>query len=298
MREGRVIVNFSRHVLVEEDSGARLDCQLRGRKLSAVCGDRVRFRVQGTGYGIIEEVLPRRSVLVRHDQRKPLAPLAANLDRMFVVAAPEPEFDAWLLDKYLVAAHALAIEPVVVLNKCDLIGADDPLHAALAEYAALGLATLAVSARSALGIDAFRSALVGRTGIVVGASGTGKSSLVKSVVPGLELAVAAISRATGEGKHTTTRSMLFKLPGGGELIDSPGVRDFHLWPMPVRELRSHFVEFRPLAADCKFTDCTHRTEPQCAVSAAVGDGRILQRRYDSYLGLARIMDAQFVSWEK
>jgi ribosome biogenesis GTPase len=298
LRDGRVIVNFSRHALVEEDTGTRLDCQVRGRNLQAVCGDRVRFRAQGSGFGVVEEVLPRRSVLSRHDKAKALPPLAANVDRMFIVSAPVPTFQAFLVDKYLVAAHALGIEPVLVLNKCDLVAADDPLHELIAEYAALGIATLSLSAQRGTGADEFRQLLAGKTSIVVGESGTGKSSLVRLAVPDLELKVGELNRATGEGKHTTTRTMLFRVPSGGELIDSPGVRDFYLWPMAVRELAGHFIEFLPLARSCKFADCTHISEPACAVRAAVDADQVLLRRYEAYLGLARIMEKQFVGWEK
>ena len=298
LRDGRVIVNFSRHALVEEASGTRLDCQVRGRNLQAVCGDRVRFRAQGSGFGVIEEVLPRRSVLARHDKAKPLPPLAANVDRMFIVSAPVPTFQTFLVDKYLVAAHALGIEPVLVLNKCDLVLDHDPLHGLIAEYAALGLKTLSLSAHKGTGADAFRELLVGKTSIVMGESGTGKSSLVRLAVPDLELKVGELNRATGEGKHTTTRTMLFHVPSGGELIDSPGVRDFYLWPMAVRELAGHFIEFLPLARNCKFADCTHISEPVCAVRSAVDEDKVLLRRYDAYLGLARIMEKQFVGWEK
>ncbi len=298
LRDGRVFVNFSRHALVEEASGTRLDCQVRGRNLQAVCGDLVRFRAQGSGFGVIEEVLPRRSVLSRHDKAKPLPPLAANVDRMFIVSAPVPTFQSFLVDKYLVAAHALRIEPVLVLNKCDLVPADDPLHGLIAEYAALGIKTLSLSAHRGDGADEFRALLTGLTSIVIGESGTGKSSLVRLAVPDLELKVGELNRATGEGKHTTTRTMLFHVPSGGELIDSPGVRDFYLWPMAVRELAGHFIEFLPLAAGCKFADCTHRSEPICAVRTAVDEDRVLLRRYEAYLGLARIMENQFVGWEK
>jgi ribosome biogenesis GTPase len=300
-REGRVIVNFSRHVLVQEDSGTRVDCQIRGRKLAPVAGDRVRFSIQRSGFGVIDEVLPRRSVLERHDPNKRAAPLAANVDRMCIVVAPVPAPEPYLIDKYTVAAALLGIEPVVVMNKMDLADGEDPalrdaLDELLADYAELGLKAFSTSAADGRGIEALRAALAGVTSIVVGPSGVGKSSLVKRLVPDLDLRVGEISRASGEGKHTTTRTTLFDLPGGGSLLDSPGVRDFYLWPMPLRELARGFVEFRPLAARCKFSDCTHRMEPQCAVRAAVDDGTLLTRRYEAYLGLTRIMDKQFVAW--
>lgn len=304
-REGRVIVNFSRHVLVQEDSGARVDCQIRGRKLAPVAGDRVRFAIQRSGFGVIEEVMPRRSVLERHDPNKRPAPLAANVDRMCIVVAPVPAPEPYLIDKYTVAATLLGIEPCVVMNKMDMADGEDAsertalrdaLDELVADYAELGLKTFSTSAADGRGIETLRAALAGTTSIVVGPSGVGKSSLVKRLVPDLDLRIGEISRASGEGKHTTTRTTLFDLPGGGMLLDSPGVRDFYLWPMPIKELARGFIEFRPLAARCKFSDCTHRTEPQCAVRAAVDDGTLLTRRYEAYLGLTRIMDKQFVAW--
>jgi ribosome biogenesis GTPase len=300
-REGRVIVNFSRHVLVQEDGGARVDCQIRGRKLAPVAGDRVRFSIQRSGFGVVEEVLPRRTVLERHDPNKRAAPLAANVDRMCIVVAPVPAPEPYLIDKYTVAAALLGIEPVVVMNKMDLADGDDPalrdaLDELVGDYAEIGLQAFSTSAADGRGIEALRAALAGSTSIVVGPSGVGKSSLVKRLVPDLDLRIGEISRASGEGKHTTTRTTLFDLPGGGMLLDSPGVRDFYLWPMPIRELARGFVEFRALASRCKFSDCTHRTEPQCAVRAAVEDGTLLTRRYEAYLGLTRIMEKQFVAW--
>lgn len=300
-REGRVIVNFSRHALVQEDNGNRVDCQVRGRKLNVVAGDRVRFAIQRSGFGIIEEVMPRRSVLERHDPNKRPAPLAANIDRMCIVVAPVPAPEPFLIDKYTVAAALLGLEPCVVMNKMDLAdGADPALHDALtellADYATIGIKCFATSTMDDRGMDPFRAMLAGSTSIVVGPSGVGKSSLVKRLVPDLDLRIGEISRASGEGKHTTTRTTLFDLPGGGSLLDSPGVRDFYLWPMPVRELGRGFIEFRAYAARCKFGDCTHRSEPQCAVIAAVEAGAIQTRRYEAYLGLFRIMEKQFVAW--
>jgi ribosome biogenesis GTPase len=193
------------------------------------------------------------------------------------------------------------------MNKMDLADGDgsaeggalrEALDELVADYAELGLQTFSTSATDGRGIEALRAALAGTTSIVVGPSGVGKSSLVKRLVPDLDLRIGEISRASGEGKHTTTRTTLFDLPGGGSLLDSPGVRDFYLWPMPLRELARGFVEFRALAPRCRFSDCTHRMEPQCAVRAAVEDGTLLTRRYEAYLGLTRIMETQYVAWRK
>jgi ribosome biogenesis GTPase len=304
MPAGLVIVNWSRHALVEADDGRRVDCLVRGRKLAPVCGDRVDYEVGAEG-AVIERIHPRRSTLERHDPRRGAQPLAANLDRMLVVCAAVPACEPFLIDKYFVAAHALGIDAGLVLNKADLLDdgvADEedahPLRALVAEYAALGYPTVEVSTETGAGAEAFRAALAGRVSVLVGASGVGKSSLVALAVPDHDVRVGEISAATGEGRHTTTHTMLFHVPSGGALIDSPGVRDFMLWPMPVGELRRHFVEFAPFAARCKFADCTHLREPGCAVRAAVDEDAILLRRWDAYAGLARIMQEQYVSWER
>ena len=308
--EGVVVVNYSRHALVQDDAGARHDCQIKGRELAPVAGDRVRFRVQAPVVGVIVELLPRRTVLARHDPHKALAPLAANVDLMCIVLAPLPAPEPFLIDKYTVAAALLGIEPLLVLNKIDLAGGpsdgDDAPGAALgaalaellAEYAALGIRGVSTSTTDGRGLEAFRAAIGARAAIVVGPSGVGKSSLLNRLLPDLAERVGEISCVSGEGRHTTTRTMRFELPGGGVLFDSPGVRDFHLWPMPVRELAHGFVEFRALAPRCRFGDCSHRSEPRCAVRDAVEAGTLSTRRYEAYLGLTRIMDRQYVAWEQ
>lgn len=309
LREGLVIVNFSRHALVQDDAGVRHDCQIKGRELAPVAGDRVRFKTQAAGFGVIVELLPRRTVLARHDPHKRMAPLAANVDLMCIVVAPLPAPEPFLIDKYTVAAALLGIEPLLVLNKVDLVGDGADTDSAapgaalaaalaelLAEYAELGIGTVSTSTTDGRGIEAFRAAIAGRAAIVVGPSGVGKSSLLNRLMPDLAERVGAISQSSGEGRHTTTRTMLFELPGGGVLLDSPGVRDFYLWPMPVRELARGFIEFHAFAPRCRFSDCIHRSEPQCAVRDAVDGGTLSTRRYESYLGLVKIMESQFVAW--
>ncbi|HET9680105.1 MAG TPA: ribosome small subunit-dependent GTPase A, partial [Gammaproteobacteria bacterium] len=135
--------------------------------------------------------------------------------------------------------------------------------------------------------------LADHTSVLVGASGTGKSSLLKSLLPDIDVRIGDVVAARDEGRHTTTRTTLYHLPGSGDLIDSPGVRDFMLWPMPVEQLRDYFIEFRSFAGQCRFSDCNHLHEPGCAIQAAVDSGTISQRRYDSYTGLAKIMQAQY-----
>ncbi|MGH8371089.1 MAG: ribosome small subunit-dependent GTPase A, partial [Gammaproteobacteria bacterium] len=197
-------------------------------------------------------------------------------------------FDPALLDRYLVAAEILKIPPFILLNKTDLLNTPRPAvcEQALDEFAAIGYTILKTSAVSGAGIHALGESLRGHTAVVVGQSGTGKSSLLKALVPAAEIRIGEISQATDEGRHTTTVSALYHLPGGGDLIDSPGVRGFQLWPIPVRDLADGFVEFRTCPGKCKFSDCSHLHEPGCRITAAVGNGAISRRRYESYRTLS------------
>lgn len=301
MPRGRVIVNFRRQSRVEDaTSGELVECLVKGRRLQPVCGDWVAWRETSDGTSVIESVEPRETVLQRYDARKGAQVLAANVDRMLIVNAPVPMLDTFLLDKYLVAASALGIAPVIVFNKVDQVPAESwPLfEETLDEYRDIGIAVMVVSAETGQGLEALRDSLRSHTAVLVGASGTGKSSIAASLLPHIEIETGAVSAARGEGRHTTTRTTLYHLAEGGELIDSPGVRDFMLWPMPVSELREHFWEFREPAQHCRFANCTHLNEPGCAVQAAVDEDRILLRRYDSYRGMAKIMQNQYVAHEQ
>lgn len=298
MANGIVIINYSRQVVVEDETGHRHDCLVKGRRLQPVCGDRVVWSVQADGVNVIDEILPRRSLLYRYDVRRQQQPLAANLDQLLIITAVEPTLEPFLLDKYLVAAEALGIQPVIVLNKIDLLtdAQHEKLRTTLQPYATLGYPLLELSASTRAGLEGLKAALQNRSSALVGASGTGKSSIAAALLGDVAIRTGAISTARGEGRHTTTTTTLYHLPDGGDLIDSPGVRDFMLWPMPVTELKQHFVEFREPAARCRFNDCIHLNEPSCAVRAALLNGAISQQRYDSYQGLVKIMQAQYQAY--
>lgn len=284
--EGLVIVNFGRHLTIETADGELIECRIKGRSLRPVCGDFVSGERLPDG-GRINVIRERRTLLIRHDMRLGKQPLAANLDRMIVVVAPKPAFDPAMLDRYLVAAASLDIQPVILLNKTDLLDTSSrtALEGVLNEYAVLGYPMLQTSTVSGGGIHAMNESLRHHTGVVVGQSGTGKSSLLKALVPEAEIRIGEISGATDEGRHTTTVAALYHLPSGGNLIDSPGVRGFQLWPMPARELAVGFVEFCAYSDRCKFSDCTHLHEPGCGIRAAVEAGEISHRRYESYRAL-------------
>lgn len=288
---GRVVASHGRDAVVVDDSGARIHCRLQGRRLAVVCGDRVRWtpgRTEGGG-GIIVEVLPRDTELVRINLRGEREPVAANLTQLLAVVAPVPAPDFGLCDRYLAAAEWAGIKACVVANKSDLPDAEGRLAAGLLDFAGLGYPVVQASKRAADGAAALAVRLAGETSVLVGQSGVGKSSLTNLLVPGVEAAVDEVTRASESGRHTTTTASLYRLPTGGELIDSPGVRDFSP-PLPApREVAGGYREIAALAGRCRFRDCMHRREPGCAVTGAVQAGAISARRLASYrqlLGLA------------
>jgi ribosome biogenesis GTPase len=218
-------------------------------------------------------------------------PVVANLDQLVAVIAPVPAADLELCDRYLAAAEWAGLDAAVVLNKRDLpASADAALRHGLEVYRALGYAVATASKREAGGADELAALLSRGTSVLVGQSGVGKSSLTNLLVPGIEAAVREVSRGSGEGRHTTTASALYRLPGGGELIDSPGVRDFAP-PLPApRDVASGYREIAAAGTGCRFPDCRHRGEPDCEVAAAAAAGRIDGRRLASYRQLLRLAE--------
>lgn len=280
---GLVIVNYGKNLLLEDRSGALVRCVVRREAGIPVCGDRVEWLRTGAGTGVVESIDTRRTLLQRAvgETHKPLA---ANIDQIVIEAAIEPQLDGFLVDKYTVAAELAGAEPLLVINKEDLL--DDAqraqIDALLTDYRAIGYDCLYTSALRNTGIDAFLARLAGRSSILVGQSGVGKSSLILRLLPDLDIAIGRLSSASGQGRHTTTATTLYHLPGSGDLIDSPGVRDFHLGRVPPEELARGFREFRPWLGHCRFTDCRHRNEPGCAVRDALQQHRISARRMESY----------------
>ena len=291
---GRVVASHGRDATVVDEAGRRVHCRLQGRRLAVVCGDRVHWLPATTegGGGIVVEVLPRRNTLARIDARGVPEPVAANLTQVVAVLAPVPTPDFGLCDRYLAAAGWNGLAACVVANKCDLPDGDGRLASVLADYARIGYAVVRASRRLADGVSDLREHLAGGTSVLVGQSGVGKSSLTNALVPGVEAAVAEVTRASESGRHTTTTSSLHELPSGGELIDSPGVRDFAPPLPPPRHVAGGFREIAAMATGCRFRDCLHRTEPGCAVAVA---GSISPRRLESYrrlLALAEEMAAR------
>jgi len=283
-QSGLVIINYGKNQLVEDTSGDIHRCVARRGLPQIVCGDAVEWQQTGKGSGVIETLQPRRTVLYRADGNDSQRPLVANIDQLIIEAALEPALDYFLIDKYCIAAELAHTEPLIIINKADLLQDKDRERIAslISEYRRIGYTTLLTSALENTGIDAFADSLAGKTSILVGQSGVGKSSLIKRLLPDREIAVGKLSEASGLGKHTTTSTTLYHLPQGGHLIDSPGVRDFHLGKVAAGDLGNGFREFHPYLGQCKFNDCRHLAEPGCAIHAAVAEGNILERRMQSY----------------
>ncbi|MCB9529134.1 MAG: ribosome small subunit-dependent GTPase A [Myxococcales bacterium] len=296
---GRVVGRLGPVFTVDTAEGERVDCVAKGRGAKAVVGDRVVFERGAENEmadGLIVAIAERRSALVRADAMGRRAQvLAANIDRIFVVSAAEPPLREGLIDRYLVAAHQQGIEAWLVFNKLDLLDDEPEEEADVRErldiYPPLGHPVLYVSAADGRGLDALREATRGRCSIFVGHSGVGKTSLLNALDPGLGERVQALSEASGRGQHTTSTSAMFDLPGGGEVIDSPGVRGFALWGLDPEGLKAHFPEFVERERACKFANCSHTHEPGCAVVEALDEGEIADSRYDSYLKILESLES-------
>ena len=240
---------------------------------------------------VVEAVLPRRNFFVRTDERQRQNIIAANLDQVLIVVATRPLPSRDLMERYLLAVHSLGIEPLIVYNKTDLKLAPDEkangvqVLAHMPDYEALGYTVIRTSCKTAPGISGLQDVLKDKTSILVGQSGVGKSSLINQLIPDLQIQTGELSNATGKGTHTTTSTMLYQLSEGGYLIDSPGVWEYGIWKFEDIELAAGFVEFEPWLGQCRFNNCLHASEPDCAIKQAVADGFIREWRFQSYLRL-------------
>ncbi|WP_372861795.1 small ribosomal subunit biogenesis GTPase RsgA [Spongiibacter sp.] len=280
---GIVVSHFGQQLDVEGSDGQHQRCHVRSNIDSLVTGDQVIWR-PGNPTGVVVAREPRQSLLSRPDNFNRLKPVAANIDRIVIVIAPEPLAHANLIDRYLVAAEHSEITPILLLNKADLI--DPERNRALLDmverYRAIGYETVRASCTSSGGLTELTALLDKRISAFVGQSGVGKSSLVNALLPGTDSRVGALSEATAKGRHTTTTARLYHFPGGGSLIDSPGIREFALWNLAPEQVLQGFREFRPFIGYCRFRDCKHQQEPGCALLTAVENGDISANRFASY----------------
>ncbi|MBV1840597.1 MULTISPECIES: small ribosomal subunit biogenesis GTPase RsgA [Photobacterium] len=288
-REGLVITRFGQHADIEDpETGVIHRCNLRRSIQSLVSGDRVVWRpgvetLQGIA-GVVEAVHERSSMLTRPDYYDGVKAVAANVNQILIVSAVVPELSLNIIDRYLIAAETVGIEPLIVLNKVDLLDpeARHTVEQMLALYQNIGYQVRMVSSTTGEGLDSLNDDLKDHISIFAGQSGVGKSSLVNSLMPEVDAEVGDISENSGLGQHTTTAARLYHFPHGGDLIDSPGVREFGLWHLEPEQVTNAFVEFRDFLGGCKFRDCKHGDDPGCLIREAVEEGKISQERYDSY----------------
>jgi ribosome biogenesis GTPase len=289
MNLATVIATYSRRMRVRLDDGSEADARIKGKRLKAVCGDRVRVEpLPDEEEYLITAICERCNELTRPNMRGQVEVLAANIDYLCVVAAAAPRADWFIVDRYLCAAELMGIGAGLLYNKIDLD--PDPPTGELDVYREVGYDVVTCSAVTGAGIEAAGKLLEGHCGIIVGQSGVGKSSIINRLVGSALQRTADISGKTREGRHTTVNSSMITLPGGGEIIDSPGVRDYAPALESTAAASTGFREIRAAAVECRFANCRHLREPGCAVKTRVDAGAISARRYESYKRIVNLTE--------
>jgi len=285
---GLVVATFRRRMNIRLTDGSEVSARVKGRLLRPVCGDRVGIDpIQGESDWLITSVLERQNQLTRPNTRGDIEILAANITFLVAVAANPPKPDWFIVDRYLCAAEFMGVRAAVVYNKMELSIDLEAVREVLDAYRRIGYATLQTSAKTGANIAELGTMLGGETAIIVGQSGVGKSSIINCLTKTFGQRVGEVSAGSGEGRHTTVSSAMLDLPGGGSVIDSPGVRDYAPAVSTIDQIASGFKEIVLLEQDCKFANCRHLREPKCAVKSAIESGAMSERRYESYKRLLR-----------
>lgn len=277
---------------MQDEQGEVYHCLFRQNLGDIACGDQVAWERTGQQAsdreGVVTALLERHSVLSRSNFAGDEKPLAANITQLVITLAPRPEPSEYLIDQYLIAAVRSEIDALILVNKADLLSADqrEALQQRLACYAKIGYPLVYASAKMTHGLDELNDHLAGQTSILVGQSGVGKSSLTNALIPDLELQTQQLSDKRDVGQHTTSASTLYFLANGGRLIDSPGVRSFRLGQIDRQTLEAGFVEFAPYLGHCRFSNCSHTSEPGCALIKACEDGELAKSRLDNFCHMA------------
>lgn len=281
VEQGTVTAAYGKRYGVELDNGRQISCVTRGKKNDLACGDIVQVKLTDSHEGVVESFNPRSSLLYRSNAYKTKL-LAANVTQIVIVLATQPSFYEALLNRCLIAAEAAGIGALIVLNKCDLARNDDALQA-LKLYQALGYQVQPLSAKN--DIAPLKQWLKGHTSVLVGQSGMGKSTIVNALLPDIQVRTQEVSTVLDSGKHTTTAAHLYHLDANSHLIDSPGLQEFGLHHLSIEQLEKAFVEFRPCLGKCRFNNCKHLKEPDCAVIRATESGQIAPLRLACYQDL-------------
>jgi ribosome biogenesis GTPase / thiamine phosphate phosphatase len=286
-KEGLVIAHLGQGIAVEHEGQINLCQPLRKLETLAV-GDKVLWSPTAPEQGRIEAILPRRSLLERPARNNKTRPVAANIDKVFIVLAVEPFCDFLLIDQYLAVCENNTIDAALILNKVDL-PQSDIIDSELMLYQNLGYQVLRVSAITKIGLSELTHAFHNQVSVLTGQSGVGKSTITNAIVPDKNLRTNSISETTKHGRHTTTAATLYHIVTGGDLIDSPGVAIFGLADLNRQQLAQGYREFLPLTGNCQFNDCSHDKDKGCAVRAAAENGEIAMARYQRFLKLTEKM---------
>jgi ribosome biogenesis GTPase len=277
---GLVITRYGQRLLVESESGDLYQCTGRQNIELSVAGDQVIFQKISNNEGVVTALLERENTLKRSQKL-----IASNVDELWLVVAIEPHYQFELIDRYLVVAENANLPINIVVNKIELSNNIQQVENDFSIYESAGYSVIYLSVKNKTNIKQFKNFLNDKTHIFLGQSGVGKSSLINELIPDLNLRVNEISIKSKLGKHTTTNTTLYHIPSGGDLIDSPGIREFQLDNLTNKEILSGFKEFKPFIGQCKFRNCAHINEPNCAIKQAVESGKINHKRYESYLVL-------------
>ena len=281
IQTGLVVASHGRHCMVESMDGERRICHPRGKKSQVVVGDQVEW-LPSTDEGTIEKILPRRNLFYRQDEIRTKS-FAANLDQVVILLAAEPEFSQMQLTRALIAAEAEHITPIIALNKSDLTDLFARALERLAPYSSMGYTVLQLAIKHGRSSDLVER-LQNKTSLILGPSGTGKSTLINQFIPNALVSTGEISHALNSGKHTTTSTNLYWVDAERKtaLIDSPGFQEFGLHHIDAMQLAAYMPDFKPHVSECKFYNCTHLHEPGCGVQTAVETGKINASRYKLY----------------
>jgi len=279
-QKGLVITRYGHRQLVESSTGELFQCTGRQNLGLSVAGDEVIFQPVGGTEGIVTAILPRGNELTQKNKL-----IATNIDQLWLVVATEPHYQFELIDRYLILAENSNLPINIIVNKIELVDELDQLSKDFSLYQDINYQVHFISIKKQLNLKSLQDQLINKTNIFLGQSGVGKSSLINSLIPDLELRVNEISSKSKRGKHTTTNTTIYHIPSGGDLIDSPGIREFQLDDFDAKQILNGFREFKPLIGKCRFRNCQHINEPDCAIKVALDAGDIYPSRYENYLNL-------------